>query len=119
MVYMNNLAGQIIIQLYLTLGQISMMLDRRRTDSLVGYVVEILNEITIVLLSYTMMGYGVFVGQGQIMNTIGKVNIAILFICIGLNAIVLIVSSLRHLYRWLRYKFRQKKCVIWLKDKWN
>ena len=65
MVWMNTLMGQICIQLTLTLCQICMMLDRRRTDSYVGYVVEIINELTIVLLSYVMMGYAMLVLEGS------------------------------------------------------
>ena len=87
---MNTLMGQICIQLTLTLCQICMMLDRRRTDSYVGCVVEIINELTIVLLSYVMMGYGMFVLEGSALNQLGRANIALIFTCIGINAIVLI-----------------------------
>ena len=82
-----------------------MMLDRRRTDSYLGYIVEIINEIHIVLLSYIMMGYGFFVLQGAFLSMIGLINIVLLFTCIGINAIVLIYGTIRRIYLWCRYKF--------------
>ena len=96
-----------------------MMLDRRRTDSYVGYVVEIMNELTIVLLSYVMMGYGMFVLEGKVLNEIGRVNIVLILACIGVNAIVLIFSSIRTIYRWLKYKFCQWPSLLKFKRKFK
>ena len=82
-----------------------MMLDRRRTDSYLGYIVEIINEIHIVLLSYIMLSYGYFVQQGAFLSIIGLINIVLLLTCIGINAIVLIYGSIMRIYLWFKYKF--------------
>ena len=63
-VWMQSFTGQIWVQLFLTLLQICMLLDRRRSESLLAYRLEIVNEIMLVQLYYVMMGYAMFVLEG-------------------------------------------------------
>ena len=119
MIYLDCLMGQIIVQMTLTMLVICMMLDRRRTESNTAYNTEILNEIIVVILSYIMMGYGVYVLDGSVQNKIGSINIFFLFLCIGINFIVLIFNSIRSIYRWCKYKLCYKPCVLRFKVRYN
>ena len=119
MVWMESLFGQVSIQLYLTLLTLCMLLDRRRIYSDVVYVIEIINEITIILLTYVMIGYGMFVQRGTAKHKLGKFNATLLLSSIGINVIVLIYNSIRGAYRWLRYKIWHKKCVRQLRSRWS
>ena len=119
MIYLDCLMGQIIVQMTLTMLVICMMLDRRRIESNTAYVTEIINEIIVVILSYIMMGYGVYVLDGSTQNTIGSINIFVLFLCIGINFIILIFNSIKGIYRWIKYKFCYKPCVLRFKAKYN
>ena len=65
------------------------------------------------------MGYGVYVLDGSTQNTIGSINIFVLFMCIGINFIILIFNSIRGIYRWIKYKLCYKPFVLRFKAKYN
>ena len=103
--------AQVLIQMIVTLLTICMMVDRRRTESLLGYRIEITNEVLLVGLYYIFMGYGLFVLDGEKIHTQGFANIALLFTCIGVNAIHIVYIQIRSLVKWLKKKFSNMKCV--------
>ena len=111
MVWMYMVLGQIMLQMTLTLFQICLLLDRRRIDSTLGYRMEIFNEMMIVCVSYTMIIYACFPLEGVFINAIGMLNVILILLCLGVNAVVIIAVSLKSNYRWCRYRFVRKSCV--------
>ena len=115
---MKSFAGQVLVQLTITMIWVSIMLDRRRSESIVAYRLEILNEYMLILLYYLMMGYGMFVLQGKEKYTLGMLNIATLFTLILINLVVIIYDTLRNLIRWCKYKFCRSKCMLRFRKRW-
>ena len=106
---MKSFAGQVLVQLTITMIWVSIMLDRRRSESIVAYRLEILNEYMLILLYYLMMGYGMFVLQGEERDTLGVINIAIFLTLITINLVVILYDTVRNLIRWCKYKFCRSK----------
>ena len=76
-----------------------MLLDRRRTETLLAYRMEIVNETILILLFYTMMGYGMLVLQGSALHSIGFINIFLLFTLIGVNSFAFFYLTVRRVIR--------------------
>ena len=107
--------GQIVMVIVLTLLTICMHLDRRMINSDVGYVIEIYNEITIVLISYVLIGYAMFVNNGKAINGQGWVHIVLFVKCVSVSAIVLLFTAIKRTFRWFKYRFCRKRRVVKIK----
>ena len=93
------------------------MVDRKRTDSLYGYVVEVTNELVLVGLYYINMGYGVALREGSTIHKLGLTHIVLIFACTTTNALFIIYRSVQETKKWCKLRFCQRQCVLNLKSK--
>ena len=69
--YVDSFAGQVMMQLSITLAQIFIIIQKRRIKTDTGYITELVNETALCLLYYVIMGYGVHVGHGPAQHVLG------------------------------------------------
>ena len=101
----------------MTLLTLCMHLDRKRIASILGYRLEVFNEMTVMSLLYLMKGFAFLADDGHAQNFNGWFYLALLFICTLIGAIIFITAAVKRLIFWFKYKFLRKKWVIDLKQK--
>ena len=86
------------------------MLHLRLIDSKQAFLVEIINESTVLVVSYIMIGYSIHVGDAQTKHDIGEWHNRIVLTNIGINMLALIVSSVKsYILKCKRRKLKQIK----------
>ena len=64
MVWHGTFIGQVSTWIFMTMLNLCTHLDRRRISSKVAFILELYNDCTLVLLTYIMKGYAIFVDDG-------------------------------------------------------
>ena len=72
-----------------------LLVRTRLIDSKMAYTIEIINEVTIMLICYMIMGYSFFVFDGAIKYKIGKSQIWLIITNIGVNLIFVIWNTIK------------------------
>ena len=70
-------------------------------------------------LYYLMMGYGMFVLDGWERFKTSIVNIITLFILILVNVVIITFVTIKLVFRWCKYKFCRKKCMLSFRQKFQ
>ena len=114
----STLSGQIIVTLVSMLLILSLLLRKRLIDSKMAYTIEIINEVTVLLICYMIMGYSFFVFDGAIKYKIGKSQIWLVVTNIGVNLIYVIWNTIKSIILCCRKRqWRQWKLCCCCKQK--